>query len=247
MFTNKVMRLAITLACVVSTYSAGAQSEAVSGLYQVLSGRYSQCCGFAGGDLAHDLPTENQSFVSFTLDASGNVATMKFLAEDMQTVFRTIPCPPSGPIIFSFDHGLVFSNRTVFHVDPGGLPYQLYWNYTASNSANRLRIDGMVGTARSACADVPTRFSHSNVVAVLIPQPKLSVLEFSKDHAARIMVQGNAGWTDVIESSTDLAVWTPVSTNIMDFSLCPICPFIIFEDTASTNLARRFYRASEYR
>jgi hypothetical protein len=247
MFTHNVIRSAISLAFVVSTYPAGAQSGAVSGLYQVVSGRYSECCGFAGGEFAHDLPTETQSFVRFTLDAGGNVATMKFLAADMQTVFHTIPCPASGAIDFSFDHGLVFSNRTVFHVDPGGLPYQLYWNYTVSNSPNRLRIDGTLGTARLACADVPTRFSHSNVVAVLIPPPKLTLLEFSKDHAARIMVQGNPGWTDVIESSTDLASWTPVSTNVMDFSLCPICPFVIFEDPTSTNLARRFYRASEYR
>ena len=60
------------------------------------------------------------------------------------------------------------------------------------------------------------------------------------------MVQGRAGWSDVIEASTDLVVWTPVSTNVMDFSLCPICPFAIFEDAASTNLAQRFYRAVEY-
>ena len=50
---------------------------------------------------------------------------------------------------------------------------------------------------------------------------------------------------DVIEASTDLVAWGPVSTNVMDFSLCPICPYFIFEDPASTNLPRRFYRAFE--
>jgi len=60
------------------------------------------------------------------------------------------------------------------------------------------------------------------------------------------MVQGSAGWTDVVEASMDLVVWTPISTNVMDFSLCPICPFVIVEDKTSTDVAQRFYRAVEY-
>ena len=61
------------------------------------------------------------------------------------------------------------------------------------------------------------------------------------------MIQGQAGWTDVIEASSDLRNWTPVSTNVMDFSLCPICPFAVFEDPESTKLTSRFYRAYEYK
>ena len=60
------------------------------------------------------------------------------------------------------------------------------------------------------------------------------------------MVQGNAGWADVVEVSPDLAAWTPISTNWMDYSLCPTCPFVIVQDAASTNLAQRFYRAVEF-
>jgi hypothetical protein len=59
------------------------------------------------------------------------------------------------------------------------------------------------------------------------------------------MVQGKAGWSDVIEASADLVSWTPVATNVMDFSLCPICPFVVFDDAASTKFAHRFYRAFE--
>ena len=33
--------------------------------------------------------------------------------------------------------------------------------------------------------------------------------------------------------------------NVMDYSLCPICPFAIVWDGAGTNSAHRFYRASE--
>jgi hypothetical protein len=167
-----------------------------------------------------------------------------FLGNDMQTVFSVIPCPPSDPINFSFDQGMVFSNHLVFHVDPGGPTYPKSWNYTVSNSADNLRIDGTLGILQSLCADVPDRFSHSNVVAVLMPPPTLSLTGVSSGRAT-LFLQGHAGLTNVIEASTDLVTWVGVSTNVMDYSLCPICPFAIFEDSASTNFAHRFYRAFE--
>jgi hypothetical protein len=200
-----------------------------------------------GAAVSYDLPTADQKFVRFALDAQQHVASMKILAEDSQTVFSTVPCPGAGSIAFSFNFGLVFPDRVVFHVDPGPPPYQTYWNYTVSNSPTRLRIDGVLGTVSSPCTDAPERFSYSNVVAVLIPGPRLTFLGLSKDGGAQIMVQGNSGWTDVIEASTDLVTWTPISTNFMDFSLCPICPFVRFEDPASSNLPRRYYRSFEVR
>src|SRR5205823_10147288 len=217
MLKNRIIPFAIISMFILSFRSVPAQIGPASGWYEIIAGSYSECCGFAGNDFRFDLPNETQKFVRFTVDAQRNLATMTFLAQDIQTVFSTTPCPPAGAINFSFNYGFVFSNVTVFHVDPGPPPYDIFWSYTVSNSANRLRIDGTLGTARSPCADVPTRFFHSNVVAVLLSGPKLSILEFSKDGGARIMVQGHAGWTDVIEASTDLAAWRPVSTNFMDF------------------------------
>jgi hypothetical protein len=169
---------------------------------------------------------------------------MTFLGQDLQTVFSVVPCPGGSSIPFHFDYGFFFSNSIIFHVDPGPPPYSVYWSYTVSNSANSLRIDGTLGTAHQNCVDVPTRFSHSNVVAVLVPPPRLSITGVSSN-GARLFLQGHAGQTNVIEASTDLVTWVGVSTNVMDYSLCPICPFAIFEDSASTNLARRFYRAFE--
>jgi hypothetical protein len=247
MLKNRIVWSGFILAFALSHRSACAQSASANGLYEIISGRYSECCGIAGNDFGYDLPDESQKYARFTVDAQRHVTALTFLAGDARTVFSTIPCPPSGAIEFSFEHGLVFPDRTIFHVDPGPPPYQMYWNYTVSNSPNRLRIDGQLGTARAACLDVPTRFGHSDVVAVLLPGPRLQILNGPKKEAGtRMMVQGRSGWTDVIEASTDLVAWTPVSTNFMDFSLCPICPFAIFEDAASTNLARRFYRAVEY-
>ena len=177
MLKNGIIWLAIIAAFVMCTRTARAQSGPASGLYQIISGTYIECCGFAGGDFRYALPTERQGFVELTVDPQGNSATMTFLGEDMQTIFSVVPCPPGPPISFSFSHGLVFSNRTVFHVDPGPPPYQTYWNYTTSNSANSLRIDGTLGAVQGFCADVPTRFSHSNVVAVLMPNAAIRVSE----------------------------------------------------------------------
>jgi hypothetical protein len=153
--------------------------------------------------------------------------------------------PTAGAINFSLDYGFGHSGGFVFQVDPGPPPYGLWWNYWASNSGPTLRIDGALGTALVPCIDVPTQFGHSNVVAELIRGPTLNVLEFSSERGARLLLLGNAGQTNVIEASTDLLNWRPVNTNVMDYSMCPICPYFIFEDTASIHLPLRFYRAFE--
>ena len=243
MLKSRIIGLAVLSAVVVSIRSAAAQSRAASGLYQITSGTYIECCGIAG-DFRSSLPNDRQRFVRLTVEPERNIATMTFLGNGGQTIFSVVPCPPGDPINFSFDHGLVFSNRLVFHVDPGGPPYRKYWNYTVSNSADQLRIEGTLGTLQQFCVDVPDRFNHSNVVAVLVPPPRLSITGVSSG-GARLFLQGHAGLTNVIEASADLVTWVGVSTNVMDYSLCPICPFAIFEDAASTNLTRRFYRAFE--
>jgi hypothetical protein len=56
---------------------------------------------------------------------------------------------------------------------------------------------------------------------------------------------GEAGQTNVVEASTNLIDWTPVSTNVFPPTLCPICPFILFEDSV-TNSAARFYRSRNF-
>jgi len=214
-----------------------------SGLYQIMSGNYIECCGIAG-DLRESLPSKTQAFVRLTVDPRNHLATMTFLAEDSQTVFSVVPCPPGDLVNFSFDFGFIGPDSVVFHVDPGPPPLGLYWNYTASNSADSLRIDGVLGTALQNCADLPTRFSHSNVVAVLIPAPAVKITEYSNE-GALLFVKGEAGRTNVIEASTDLLRWTPLSTNVIPNALYPECSCILFRDAASTKLPRRFYRCFE--
>jgi hypothetical protein len=218
----------------------------VSGLYQIIGGSYSECCGIGGNAFVVSLPNQGQSFVRLNIDAQSNLASMTFLANDARTVLSTIPCLPSGQIDFNFEFGFVSGDELFFHVDPGAPPYGEYWSYSASNSVSGLRIDGMIGTTQSICADSPTRFTHSNVVAVLVPPPTVTLLDYSIDRGARLLLQGRSGWTNVLEGSTNLIDWAPISTNVMDFSLCPVCPFVMFQDAASTNLAWRYYRNFEF-
>ena len=236
--------LAITAAFVLSVRLAAAQSVPTSGLYEIISGTYTECCGIAG-EMVLPLPNERQSFVRLTMDTPGDLATMTFLGKDLQTVFSVAPCPVGNPVQFLFNYGFVNSSNIIFLVDPGPPPYATHWHYQVSYTTNLLQINGGLGMAAQGCADVPTDFGHSNVVAQLVPGPRMSVTEYSKE-GALLFIQGHAGWTNVVEASTNLISWTPISTNLMPPTLCPICPYILVRDSAGTNLAGRFYRSFEY-
>jgi hypothetical protein len=84
----------------------------------------------------------------------------------------------------------------------------MYWNYTISNSANSLRIDGTLGTAQHFCADVPTQFSHSNVVATLVPAATIRVSEVEVCwHSA-----SNRTYQVQYRSALDTNAWTDLGT-----------------------------------
>jgi hypothetical protein len=227
-----------------SVRSGAAQNEPTSGWYEIVSGDYTECCGIAG-EMRSPVPNEGQNFVRLTVNTQANLATMSFVGRDLQTVFSVVPCPIGNPVEFNFDYGFIYSNSIVFLVDPGPPPYGIYWHYSVSYSTNSLQITGTLGMAGQGCVDVPTQFGHSNVVAQLVTGPRMSVTEYSKE-GALLFIQGHAGWTNVVEASTNLVSWTPISTNLMPATTCPICPYIQFRDPASTNLARRFYRSFEF-
>jgi len=237
--------LAVTSAFVLSARLDSGQGGVPSGVYEIVAGTYTECCGFGGDfgswDFGSSLPDESQRFVRLTVDARTDLPTMTFLGQDLQTVFSVVPCPGGSSIPFRFNDGLVFSNSLIFHVDPGPPPYGVAWNYAVSNSVNGLQINGTLGTTQPNCVDVPTRFSHSNVVAVLVPPPRMRITEFSED-GALLFIQGRANWITVVQASTDLASWTGISTNLMPATLCPVCPYILVRDAAATNMTRRFYR-----
>jgi hypothetical protein len=155
----------LTLVPAFVNFTPRADGQIQAGLYRIVSGSYRECCGIAG-ELLTSLPNETQAYIRLTLE-QGPSATMTFLGEDRQTPYRVLPCPTGAPMDFSFSHGLLFSDRLFFHVDPGPAPCGTYWNYAVSNSSGGLSVDGVLASALSSGADVVHRFSHSNVVAVL--------------------------------------------------------------------------------
>jgi len=79
--------------------------------------------------------------------------------------------------------------------------------------------------------------------SVLIPPPRIRLTAASQ--SAELFVQGQAGQTVVVQASVDLSHWTSIATNVMPFTLCPICPFVIVTDAAVKDRFQRFYRAYE--
>src|SRR6266704_4987506 len=98
MLKNRIVWLVMISTFVVSTHWADAQSwVAATGLYQIISGSYDECCGIAG-DFRFSLPNESQSFVRLTVNPQTSIATMAFLGADGLTAFGVVPCPPGDPI-----------------------------------------------------------------------------------------------------------------------------------------------------
>ncbi len=142
---------------------ACSQAAPASGLYQIVSGRYFECCGI-GGAFVHLLPDNIQAFIELTIGPENNGARMRILGSDMQTVF-TIPPSASRPgLTFDLSNGAVYPDRIEFGIP---LPNQLF--YIVSNSVDGLLMSGTFSLPCQGCADVPTDFKHTNVVGVLMP------------------------------------------------------------------------------
>jgi hypothetical protein len=173
-----------------------------TGWYKIVSGTFSECCGIAG-QINFTLPTSSQGFVYLEVGPQTNLASMSFIGQDMHTVFTILPCPVGAPIPFKFDYGFISSTQIVFHADPG--PNGFFWSLTAATSPNALRIDGTVGLA-SQCIDAFSRFTYSNVVAVLVPTPSIRVSEIevcwntASNHSYQVQYRSSLttnAWTDL--------------------------------------------------
>jgi hypothetical protein len=235
MMKRKMVGLIIFPLMVFFLASSRAQEWPVSGLYQIVSGGYSFCFEVCFG-LGDSLPDANQAYVEMLVDAQRTTVQMAILGADRHTVFAGT----TNGCTFFLTNGVVFTDHVQFAGEQGPQPSGASWNYTVSNSAGGLRIDGGFG------GGVPLSFGHQNVVALLaaaVPIPTLSLPRASGSGAIEFTVfNGRPGQTNVIEASTDLAGWTAISTNVFPSS-DSICPFVDFQDPASTNLASRYYRA----
>src|SRR5712692_3473425 len=139
---NSITWLAIIWALVLSVPLAPAQGGPTGGLYQIVSGRYTACCGIAG-PFIYPLPDSSQAFIQLTIDPQSHLAQMTILGHDAHTVFRIPPIGFSSGFAYSFSNGIVFPDRIEFRgpfLPPG--PDQPSFSYTLSNSADALRIGG---------------------------------------------------------------------------------------------------------
>ncbi len=150
---------------------AHAQSTFKSGYYEITSGQYTECCGFAGLPFSYELPDERQGFVELIVDPGGSTARLTFLGPDLQTVFTSYPWIAGRTFAFSFNNGIVFSNYIQFgDGPPAPSPGLADWNYAVRDLSGGLGISGIAVTPMFG-ADVPNRFEHINVIATLVPNP----------------------------------------------------------------------------
>ena len=156
---------------------SGVSAQVQSGVYRVVSGEYSEIGGIV--PLRYALPTEFQAYVQLTIEQNGS-ATLTFLREDMQTPSSFRPCWNPPPTEFRLSQGAVFADHILFPPVQGSCP--ISGGYTVHNSPNRLRINGRFTSDPSppgtVVSDFPSRFTHTNVVAVLMPEPVIRVSEF---------------------------------------------------------------------
>lgn len=211
-----------------------AQNEPAGRLYRIVSGRYTECCGFAG-PLTFPLPNEEQGFVELTVDTPLNLARMRFLGEDRQTVFQI----GEGGFMFSFSNGMVFPDYIRFAMPPIR-PDQPSYSYVVSNSASGLTINGEVNMPCVGCADIPTEFKHTNVVAVLVPDPAPVIDRIERGEGAlRFHFAGEPPNDYTVEYTDSLAEpnWLSLATY-----RAKLTPIDIVVTNSFTNEPARFFR-----
>jgi hypothetical protein len=152
---------------------------------------------------------------------------MSILAADKQTAFR-ISGFETPDFTYTFTNGPVFSDYIQFGnpFPPIPRPDETVVSFVVSNLAEGLRIEGVV-MRPYVCCDIPNVFTHSTVIANLVPgtaRPVISLPTVSSNGAIGLMIwNGQAGRTNIIEASTDLLQWVPINTNIFPRTTCPMC------------------------
>ena len=237
------MRLAVALAVAAAALVLDTVAQAAlapePGLYQIGSGRFRSCCGFAGG-IVQALPRQDQAYFLLEVAPDGTRATLTLLEEDQQSVF-SIPAILTRPeFSFRFAGGLVspgsieFSSR-VAPLDPG----QASYGYVASYGTNTLELNGQLNLPCLGCADLPLEFTHSNVVATLVvPAPRIEATR-RDDSRIRFRFFGEPGYDYFVEYTDRLPGLQWLSLTNYRAKLQPIEAAV---EDSTTNAPARFYR-----
>jgi hypothetical protein len=177
MRVDKLRLLSVFIGTSLTPLAAVAQELPSSGLYQIVSGRFVECCGIAG-PIPHNVPDDRQRFVRLEVD--GRQVSMTILGNGLEIFTKDVLCADTSPVRFSFPNGFVApgSSNIVFHGDPGPFPNSQYVVYSVSFHGDRLIINGTAGVATQFCSDVFNEFTHSDVLAVLLPKASPRISEY---------------------------------------------------------------------
>jgi len=157
--------------------AAAAEGVPASGFYTIISGAFVSCCGFAGVPLSRPLPSGSQACIEVRVDAASGTARMQVLGADMRTVFVFPQVGPQPVLALRFDRGQVLPDRLRFEQMAGPEPGSAFWSYTLAGAGDTLSLNGWARLPCPGCADVPTDFTHTNVVARRMPEVTLRVSE----------------------------------------------------------------------
>jgi hypothetical protein len=177
MHQNELLSLGLIFTLAAAAPQAWSQDAPTGGVYQIISGRHTSCCGI-GGPLTHSLPDGSSSYIELTVDTPNKSAAMRILGDDLSTVLQ-IPADASREEFnYSVANGVVLPDRIQFG-DPllPPIPGQPSYSFVLSNSADGLVLNGTVYDPCLGCADIPETFQHTNVVAALMPVAGIRVSE----------------------------------------------------------------------
>jgi len=166
-----------SLALILGSQYSSAQGVPRSGVYQITEGRFIACCGIAGSFI-NKIPDQRQAFIALTLNPLQPGASMSILGPDQKTVFRLPASGPQSGFTYTFTNGVVFPNHIQFG-DPFLPPWpdQPAFSVSVDVTEDTLTINGKVFLPCPGCADIPTEFTHTNVVAKLMPVAAARVSE----------------------------------------------------------------------
>jgi len=216
-----------------------AQAQPASGVYEIISGRYTACCGFAAVPLNFTLPYSSQRFVELTVDPQGQRAQMTILGQDGHTVFRISQFGLGPGFTYSLSNGVVFADHIEFGQLPSPTPGQPQARYTVSHGASALEINGTLDLPCLGCADVPTQFQHTNVVAIsLSPGPIIEGVE-RDGGLLRFRFTGEAPFDYFVEFSETLPASNWLSLTNFRAKIQPIEAVVT---DALGNRPARYYR-----
>jgi hypothetical protein len=112
----------------------------------------------------------------------------------------------------------------------------LHWTAIQTNLTTG---SGLIFFTDPESGSFPRRFYRARLYAGTLPPPGIRADGAMGFQAGRFgfNLTGIAGQTVVIETSTNLASWTALATNLLDTGP------LYFSDPDSTNFTKRFYRA----